>query len=92
MTFYVSKIFWVLAQPLSLCLLLILAGLAAGLLKWNRLRLAAHLAAALLLFVTLFTTTGAVLLQTLEARIARAALRKAGLPASSRSAEPSSRT
>ncbi len=78
MTFYVSKIFWVLAQPLSLCLLLILAGLAAGLLKWNRLRLAAHLAAALLLFVTLFTTTGAVLLQTLEARIARAALPEGG--------------
>lgn len=78
MTFYVSKIFWLLAQPLSLSLLLLLAGLAAGFLKWNRLRALAHFAAALLLFVTLFTTTGAVLLQALEDRIARAALPAGG--------------
>ena len=60
MTFYISKIFWLLAQPLSLALFLILAGLGAGFLKWNRIRTWASAAAALLLFVTLFTSTGSL--------------------------------
>jgi uncharacterized SAM-binding protein YcdF (DUF218 family) len=77
-TFYISKIFWLLAQPLSLAFLLIVAGLLAGLLRWNRVRTLAGLAAALVLFLTLFTTTGAVLLQTLEDRIPRAALPAGG--------------
>lgn len=80
MTFYISKIFWLVAQPLSLALLLLVAGLLGGLLKWNRVRTFASVAAALLLFVTLFTSTGAVLLQSLEDRFARAAL-PAGGPA-----------
>jgi len=79
-TFYISKIFWLVAQPLSLTFLLIVVGLAAGLLKWNRIRTLASVAAALILFVTLFTTTGAVLLQTLEDRFVRADL-PAGGPA-----------
>lgn len=78
MTFYISKIFWLLAQPLSLALILLLAGLLAGLLKWNRLRALASLAATLVLFLTLFTSTGAVLLQTLEDRIVRADLPAGG--------------
>lgn len=78
MTFYISKIFWLVAQPLSLAFLLIVAGLLAGLLKWNRIRTLASAAAALLLFLTLFTTTGAVLLQTLEERIPRATLPEGG--------------
>jgi uncharacterized SAM-binding protein YcdF (DUF218 family) len=77
-TFYISKIFWLVAQPLSLAFLLIAAGLLAGLLRWNRIRTLASAAAALVLFVTLFTTTGAVLLQTLEDRIPRAALPAGG--------------
>ena len=78
MTFYISKIFWLVAQPLSLAFLLIAAGLLAGLLRWNRIRTLAGAMAALVLFVTLFTTTGAVLLQTLEDRIPRAALPAGG--------------
>ena len=78
MTFYISKIFWLVAQPLSLAFLLIAAGLLAGLLRWNRIRTLAGVMAALVLFVTLFTTTGAVLLQTLEDRIPRAALPAGG--------------
>ncbi|WP_411033910.1 YdcF family protein [Shinella sp. BYT-45] len=80
MTFYISKIFWLLAQPLSLALLFLLAGLIAGLLRWNRLRTWASVTSALVLFLTLFTSTGAVLLQVLEDRIARAEL-PAGGPA-----------
>lgn len=80
MTFYISKIFWLLAQPLSLALLLLIAGLLAGLLKWNRIRTWASVASALVLFLTLFTSTGAVLLQVLEDRVPRAEL-PAGGPA-----------
>lgn len=80
MTYYASKIFWLAAQPLSLALLLLIFGLLAGLLKWSRLRTGASVIAALVLFVTLFTTTGSVLLQALEDRIARAEL-PAGGPA-----------
>lgn len=78
MTFYVSKIFWLVAQPLSLALFLVVAGLLAGLLRWNRVRALANVAAALALFLTLFTTTGAVLLQILEDRIPRAELAENG--------------
>ena len=78
MTFYLSKIFWLLAQPLSLALLLIAAGLLAGWLRWNRIGTWASVAAALVLFLTLFTTTGAVLLQALEDRIPRAELPAGG--------------
>ena len=74
MTFYISKIFWLVAQPLSFAFLLLVIGLLAGLLKWNRIRALASVAAALVLFVTLFTSTGTVLLQQLEDRFARAAL------------------
>lgn len=80
MTFYISKIFWLFAQPLSFALLLVVAGLLAGLLKWNRVRGWASAAAAGVLFVTLFTSAGTVLLQTLEDRIPRAEL-PAGGPA-----------
>jgi uncharacterized SAM-binding protein YcdF (DUF218 family) len=73
-TFYISKIFWLVAQPLSFAFLLLVIGLLAGLLKWNRIRALASVAAALVLFVTLFTSTGTVLLQQLEDRFARAAL------------------
>lgn len=78
MTYYASKFFWLAAQPLSLALLLLVLGLLAGLLKWGRLRTLASILAALVLFVTLFTTTGSVLLQMLEDRIPRAELAAGG--------------
>jgi uncharacterized SAM-binding protein YcdF (DUF218 family) len=77
-TYYASKIFWLAAQPLSLVLLLLVFSLLVGLLKWNRLRTWASIAAALVLFLTLFTTTGSVLLQVLEDRIPRAELPAGG--------------
>lgn len=78
MIYYASKVFWLLAQPLSLCLVLLVAGLLAGFLGWGRIRTGAAVAAALVLFVTLFTSTGAVLLQVLEDRIARVELAAGG--------------
>ncbi len=78
MIYYASKFFWLMAQPLSLAFLLVLAGLVAWLAGWSRLHAAASAIAALVLFVTLFTSTGAVLLQRLEDRIERAALPEGG--------------
>ncbi|AYD03225.1 YdcF family protein [Neorhizobium sp. NCHU2750] len=71
--FLLSKLFWVFAQPLSITFLLrAFAGLAVFI-GWRRLGGLAALLAALILFVTLFTTTGTVALQVLEARIAKPA-------------------
>lgn len=69
--FVISKLFWNAIQPLSLVFLLGL--LALLLIGFRRLRLAAtSLALALvILFLTLYTTLGSVLLQTLEARFPR---------------------
>lgn len=78
MTYYASKIFWLLAQPLSLAFLLLLLGLLAGFVRWRRLQTGALVLSALLLFLTLFTSTGSVLLQVLEERIARAELPAGG--------------
>ena len=78
MTFYISKIFWLLAQPLSLTFTLLVIGLVAGRLGWRRIGTLAGTMAALLLFVTLFTSTGSVLLQVLEDRIPRAKLASGG--------------
>ena len=78
MTYYASKIFWLAAQPLSLAFLLLVFGLLAGIVRWKRLRTAASVVAALLLAMTLFTSTGTVLLQRLEDRIPRAELPAGG--------------
>ncbi len=71
--FLLSKLAWLVIQPLSLSFLLIVASLLAGMARWKRLRSLLAVFASLVLFVTLFTTAGAVLLQTLEDRIARPA-------------------
>ncbi len=73
MFFVAAKVFWLLTQPLSITLLLLLVGLA---LLWTaRLRLAATalLLAAIVLGTTGFTTLGYVLIQPLEDRFARPA-------------------
>jgi len=69
--FLLSKLFWLVAQPLSLAFLLIAFSLLAGLFGWRRLRGLSAFLAALILFVTLFTSSGTVLLQELEARFPR---------------------
>jgi uncharacterized SAM-binding protein YcdF (DUF218 family) len=69
--FLASKIFWLLAQPLSLAFALVLTGFAAVLSGYQRIGLVLSGLAGVLLFVTLFTTTGSVLLQRLEDRFAK---------------------
>ena len=69
--FVISKLFWNAVQPLSLVFLL---GLLALVLIWFRslrLAVAALSLSLLILFVTLYTTLGSVLLQRLEARFPR---------------------
>ncbi len=56
--FYVTKIVWLLAQPLSLAFFLSVFGALLGLLGWRRMGSNMALAAALVLFLTLYTTTG----------------------------------
>lgn len=71
MMFYLSKIVWLLLQPLSLAFFLCVAGAVFALFRFRRIGGILSLAAACVLFVTLYTTTGSVALQILEDRIAR---------------------
>lgn len=71
--FLISKLFWLMVQPLSLAFLLCAGGALAILLGWRRFGGALALLAALVLFVTLYTTSGTVALQALEARFTRPA-------------------
>ena len=66
--FILSKLFWLIAQPLSLAFLMILAAVIALLSGLRRFGLALCALAGLILFVTLYTSTGSFLLQGLEAR------------------------
>ncbi|OQP85432.1 hypothetical protein BTR14_16200 [Rhizobium rhizosphaerae] len=77
--FLLSKILWLLAQPLSLVFLLLLLALLLLLFGLSRLGLTTLSLAALLLFVALFTTTGSVLLQRLEDRFPKPAALPADL-------------
>lgn len=69
--FYLSKIFWLAAQPLSLAFIAVLLGCIAGFAGWRRLGCGFTLLAGIVLFVTLYTSSGAVALQALENRFAR---------------------
>ncbi|MBO0140808.1 YdcF family protein [Agrobacterium sp. Ap1] len=69
--FLLSKLFWVFAQPLSIAFLLATLAAALAFVGWRRLSGLSACLAALVLFVTLFTTTGTVALQVLEARFER---------------------
>lgn len=69
--FYLSKIVWLVAQPLSLVFLAILLALLLSLAGWRKSGFLFSSLAALLLFVTLYTTTGNVLLQRLENKAVR---------------------
>lgn len=66
MMFYLSKFVWLLLQPLSLAFCLCLFGGLLVFLGFRKAGGTASLIAALLLFVTLYTTTGSVALQVLE--------------------------
>lgn len=71
MSFILSKVFWLAAQPLSAAFFAILLSLFSGWIGWRRMRSFLALLATLILFLTLYTTSGAWLLQKLEDRIAR---------------------
>ena len=71
--FFISKIFWLLVQPLSLAFLLCALGAFLAFAGWRRFGATLSLFAALVLFVTLYTTAGGVALQILEARFAKPA-------------------
>lgn len=71
--FVVSKVFWNLVQPLSLVFLFAVFALLLIGLKHLRLAAAALSFALVVLFLTLYTTLGSFLLQTLEARFPRPA-------------------
>jgi uncharacterized SAM-binding protein YcdF (DUF218 family) len=71
--FLASKLLWLLAQPLSLIFILLIASYIAGGAGFKRLFGFMSGLAATLFFFTLFTSTGGVLLQGLENRIARPA-------------------
>jgi len=77
--FVFSKLIWILGQPLSLAFLLGGIGVLAGLLRRRRLGLVCSGLSALILFVALFTSAGAVLTQGLEDRFGRPAADPADL-------------
>jgi uncharacterized SAM-binding protein YcdF (DUF218 family) len=71
--FLASKLFWLLAQPLSMIFILLVLGFLFAAAGFRRLCRFLSGLAATLLFLTLFTSTGAVMLQVLENRIPRPA-------------------
>lgn len=70
MFFVLSKLFWLIAQPLSLMLLLVIAGLVLMLLGRRRSAIVLHSSAILMLALLTFTSLGYVLIQPLENRFA----------------------
>ena len=71
--FLASKLFWLLAQPLSLVFILLVMSFLLAAAGFRRLYRFLSGLAATLLFLTLFTSTGTVALQVLENRIPRPA-------------------
>ncbi len=71
--FLLSKLVWIFGQPMSLAFFGVLLALIAGLLRWRILGLIGAAGALLILFVTLYTTTGTYMLQGLEDRFPKPA-------------------
>lgn len=68
---YLTRLFWLLVQPVSLAMILLVAGLVLNGFGRRRLGGAAMVVATLLLFVSCFTTAGYLLITPLEQRFAR---------------------
>lgn len=73
MFFIASKVFWLLAQPVSLALLFGLLGLLLTFTRWKWTARLAILLSIGVLFISAFTTLGYVLVQPLESAFARPA-------------------
>ncbi|MGS1093020.1 YdcF family protein [Aquamicrobium terrae] len=71
MFFYLSKLFWFVAQPVNLIGLLIVAGILLAIAGWRRLSLLLSFCAFLILAIGAWTSTGALLLHPLEDRFTR---------------------
>lgn len=69
--FMISKIFWLVAQPLSLAFIAIVLALFLAALNLRRLGMLFSAFAVLILFVVLYTSAGSVLMQRLEDRFAK---------------------
>ncbi|MDP1730137.1 MAG: YdcF family protein [Devosia sp.] len=67
----ISKVLWFIAQPLSLVLLLGLAGLLLGFTRWRKLSQLSVLLSLVVLGLCAFSSFGYVLIQPLEARFSR---------------------
>lgn len=68
MFFYASKVLWLLVQPLTLILLLSLAGIVSIWRRRYRTALACHGLVALMIFFAGYTSLGYLIIQPLEAR------------------------
>lgn len=71
--FVFSKLVWICGQPLSLAFFCVLLALIAGLLRWRILSALGATASVLILFITLYTTSGTYMLQGLEERFPKPA-------------------
>jgi uncharacterized SAM-binding protein YcdF (DUF218 family) len=66
--FLISKFLWIVGQPLSIAFILCVLAVLAALLGWRRWGILATTLSAAILFVALFTSTGAYLVMGLEDR------------------------
>lgn len=73
MFFVLAKIFWAFAQPLSLAAILVFAALAGGFFGLRRVAMVAAALSFAVLFLSGWTTMGALLLKPLEERFKRPA-------------------
>jgi uncharacterized SAM-binding protein YcdF (DUF218 family) len=71
--FLFSKLIWIFGQPLSAAFFFGLLGFLAGLFRWRRSSLVSVAISVVILFIALFTTTGAYLVQGLEDRFPKPA-------------------
>jgi uncharacterized SAM-binding protein YcdF (DUF218 family) len=71
MFFVISKVFWFVAQPVNLTLLLVASGIVASARAWRRVGLSLVAAAFLLLGLSVWSSLGANLLAPLEDRFAK---------------------
>lgn len=71
MFFYLSKIFWTLAQPINLIGILLLAGIVLTVLRFRKLGVACSAMAFVILALGVWSSLGAVLLHPLEDRFRR---------------------
>jgi len=78
MFYFISKIFWVVAQPLSMVMLLVLLGVILVVMRRPRVGVSASILALGILILSGFTSLGFVLIQPLENRF----VRPAAMPAS----------